>query len=293
MHASRFRKEVLSTLEPARGTYIYEASVRDLNEKTSPEDPCGYGSWLRGLIEYARRILELTEMRILDLGCGHGEFTVMMNLMGYDAMGLDVSDESLRLARILADENGIAPGRFVKGENGKLPFDDKSFDLVVMISSLEHISDATLSWLVPELDRVCRGIVFVQVPSAMKISDDHTGLKFVPWLPPRVASAYIALRGRRYRYWISESHEWDVTYRDLRTIENRFAKHFSMSIVPPEHSYPPIGQRDAVLDVKKRIDLGAFSFSVRIPLVTRYLQKAMGARIEHFYPYYNVAFRNR
>ena len=293
MVASNFRSEVLRNLEHARGTYIYEASVRDLHEKTSPDDPCGYRQWLSGLVEYAKQTFGLPVPRILDLGCGHGEFTVMLNLLGYDTVGLDINEEGLRLARLLAAENGIAPDQFVKGQEGRLPFADGQFDLVVMISSLEHIPDRTLSWLVPEVHRVCTGIVFVQVPSAMKVSDDHTGLRFVPWLPRPLAAAYVAARGRRYRYLISESREWDVVYRDLGAIESAFRSHFTMCLVPPCHSYPPIGDKDAVLDLKKKVTLGRVSFAIRVPLVHRRLQRALGVPLAHFYPYYNVVFRKR
>lgn len=289
IRADQFRREVLASLEPARGTYIYEAAVRDLDEKTAGDDPCGYQRWLAGLLEYCRRECGVDRLRILDLGSGNGELTVLMNLMGYDAIGLDVNDHGLRLARILAAENGISPDRFVKGRDAGLPFDTRSFDVVTMISSLEHIDDTTLSWLVPELARICRGLVIVQVPSPMKVSDDHTSLKFVPWMPGGLARRYVALRGGRYRYCISESGNWDVVYRDFSRIEALFKDHFSIRFLPREHSYPPCGPEDAVFSVANRICLGRTSVNVRVPIPWRILKRMAGAPIEHFYPYYNLA----
>src|SRR5688572_18579608 len=90
LRSASFRAEVLAALEPARGTYIYEACLRDLDDKTSPEDPCGYRAWLSGVVDHCARQREARTVRILDLGCGNGEFTVMLNLLGYDATGLDV-----------------------------------------------------------------------------------------------------------------------------------------------------------------------------------------------------------
>lgn len=288
-----FRTEVVAALEPARGTYIYEACLRDLDEKTSPEDPCGYRAWLSGIVHHCVGRRDPRAVRILDLGCGNGEFTVMLNLLGYDATGLDVNDRSLRLARLLASENGMLPGTFVKGVPGRLPFDDKSFDLITMISSLEHIEDTTLAWLVPELARICTGAVFVQVPSSMKVSDDHTGLRFVPWMPPALASLYIALRGSRYRYLVSESARWDVVYRNLEQIERAFSSRFTMAIAPRENSYPPCSPDSAVLDVRKELKLGHRSLTLRLPIPWRRLKRAAGTRIEHFYPYYNLVFAGK
>jgi SAM-dependent methyltransferase len=214
-----------------------------------------------------------------------------MNLLGYDAIGLDVNDRSLRLARLLAKENDLPDDRFVKASRQALPFEDDSFDVVALISSLEHIDDPTLSWLVPELARVCRGVVFIQVPSAMKVSDDHTGLKFVPWMPAAIAAMYVALRGKRYRYLISESSKWDVIYRNLNQIERRFKPRFSMHMVPAAHAYPPCTPGDAVFDVRKILRVGPVSVTIRIPLLFRHFRRAAGTRIEHFFPYYNVVFR--
>ena len=289
--ADRFREAVRRSLEPARGTYIYDSVVRDVEDKTSPLDPCGYCKWLRGLLAYCSEALGVGSPKILDLGCGAGELTTIMNLLGYDAVGADVSERALELARILADENHLSENRILKIEGRHLPFNDDTFDIVVMISVLEHIDDEAMTWLVPELKRVCRGIVFIQVPSSMKVSDDHTGLKFVPWLPHRIASFYVALRGKRYRYVISESKRWDVVHRNLDHIERLFTNDFNMNIAPSRHSFPQCVEQDAVLDIRKRIVIGPLSLPVCVPLPWRYLRKALGKRIEYFYPYYNLIFR--
>lgn len=292
MVAERFREAATKSIDHARGTYIYEAAVRDIHEKTSSQDPCGYSSWLDGLLTYCEKTFcPGFPTKILDVGCGTGELTVMMNLLGYDAVGADVNHRTLELAKILAVENQISEVRFVHVAQHRLPFEADSFDIITMISVLEHMDDVTLTWLVPELARVCRGIVFVQVPSRMKLSDDHTGLKFVPWLPSRIAAFYVALRGRRYRYQISDSQRWDVVYRDLAQIERYFSKRFEMHIAPSQHSFPQCTDSDAVLDIRKQVRFGPLSFPLRIPILTRHLGRAAGMRMEHFYPYYNLVFR--
>lgn len=280
----------MASLSDAQGTYIYDAVVRDLNDKTSSADPCGYRAWLGGLLPYLINHFHLHGKRVLDVGCGAGELTTMMNMLGYDAVGLDVHERALSLARTLARENGIPPGRFVLVRGSKLPFPDASFDIVTMISCLEHMGDEALSALVPELRRVCRGVIFIQVPSPMKISDDHTGLRFVPWMPGWMARPYIALRGRRYRYAISESGTWDVVYRTLRQIRRRFAG-LEMELIPPLHSFPACDASSAVLNIRKTVSIGAIQFELRIPLLHRRLARRLGAQLENFYPYYNVVFK--
>jgi hypothetical protein len=206
---------------------------------------------------------------------------------------VDVNRGAGGRARIHGAEKGVDPGRFVEGGEGALAFASDSFDIVLMISALEHIDDATLAWMVPELARVCGGVVFVQVPSPMKVTDDHTGLRWVPWMPTGIARAYVAMRGARYRYAVSRSTGWDVRYRALPAIERRFAARFDMAIVPPEHSFPPCGPEDAVLALRRRVRLGRREIRVSLPLVHRQLQVALGRRRADFYPYYNLAFRRR
>jgi ubiquinone/menaquinone biosynthesis C-methylase UbiE len=293
LKAEQFRAASLAALSHARGTYIYDASVRELENKTSPSDPSGYSSWLSGLLAYCANTFQMHSPKILDLGCGAGEFTVIMNQLGYTAIGADVNQQSLSLARILASENWVREEIFFHVPAKTLPFDDDSFDIVTLISALEHIDNSAMKWLVPEIARVCRGIVFIQVPSSMKVSDDHTGLKFVPWLPSRIAAFYIALRGPRYRYLISESKRWDVMHRNLRQIKALFSSEFDFHMVPPAHSFPNCGPGDAVLDLRKTVHLGRIALAIRFPLLLRYFRKAMGEEIEFFYPYYNVIFAKR
>ena len=289
----RFREEVTASLEAARGTYIYDACVRDLDDKTSPLDPCGYQRWLRHLLTYCAEHFQTPCRRILDFGSGNGEFTVVLNLMGYDTVGVEVNDRALGLARLLAAENDLDDRRFVKGVDRRLPFPDAHFDIALMISSLEHIDDSALQWIVPELARVCDGPVCVQVPSAMKLSDDHTGLKFVPWMPAWAARLYIGMRGPRYRYLTSQSGEWDVVYRNLDEVERAFSSRYEMHLLPREQSFPPCGPEHAVLDLRKSIQVGSRTVSLRVPLLWRRLKRLSGKRTEHFLPYYNVVFVKR
>lgn len=290
MRAEAFKAAVLGDLAYAKGTYVYDAIVRDLVEKTSEGDPCGYWSWLDGLFIYLVQAYGLSNCKIMDLGCGSGGLTVVMNLLGYEATGVDVDEAQLAYARLLARDNGIPAERFVLCKGSHLPFDDSSFDVITMFSCLEHMDDATLTSLLPELRRISRGVIFVQVPSPMKVTDDHTGLRFVPWMPRWLAQLYISLRGARYRYVISQSKTWDVEYRTLRQIQRRF-EGFKMDLVPPEHSFPQCRDSDAVMDLKKEIHLSSFRIKIRIPLIHRRLAVRWGERIQHFYPYYNLAFR--
>lgn len=45
--------------------------------------------------------------RVLDIGCGTGEFTIMLAKNGYEVTGVDISTEMLMVAREKAERNGV------------------------------------------------------------------------------------------------------------------------------------------------------------------------------------------
>ena len=97
---------------------------------------------------------------ILDAGCGEGFVT------GY----LAARDSTLSLTGVDLNQAAIdyaarrfgKHARFQTGSVYKLPFSDKSFDLVLCSEVLEHLSDPNFA--VRELKRVAQSYVLVTVP---------------------------------------------------------------------------------------------------------------------------------
>lgn len=75
--------------------------------------------------------------RVLDLGCGPGDGTVIITAAGATGIGLDYSQGMLGAAR---SEPTLA-GRLCRGDAGLLPFRDASFDKVVCTNSFHHYPD--------------------------------------------------------------------------------------------------------------------------------------------------------
>jgi SAM-dependent methyltransferase len=239
LRAERFLPEAEALLAPWTDTYIHGAALRGLREKVGLEE-AGYGPWLDGLTRHIDAEYGIAGRRILDFGCGTGELAVRMRLLGWDVTGVDLHLEHLRLARLLAEENGLAGSMFVEGDPGRLPFDDNAFGLVTAFSVLEHLDDRVLGWLLPELRRVSR-VVFVLVPNRLKWFDDHTGLRLIPWLPRRLAAGWVRIRGRYRRYHISRDGSWDVHFRWFGRIRRLFVDAgFDMRFPPDDLVYPPL-----------------------------------------------------
>lgn len=97
--------------------------------------------------------------KLLDIGCGSGRFLSLMHKQGFDVWGCELN----------LDSKDFAPksleGRIFYNELSKCGFAPKSFDVVIMIQSLEHMSQ--LDELLVEIRRIIKdnGIVFIYVPN--------------------------------------------------------------------------------------------------------------------------------
>ncbi|NJE02138.1 class I SAM-dependent methyltransferase [Thermococcus sp. JdF3] len=114
--------------------------------------------------EYRKRIEALEPLlmkhmpaggRVLDLACGTGGFSFLLEDLGFNVVALDNSDVMLSKAREFAKDRG-SKVEFVKGDARKLPFEENSFDYVVFIDSLVHFEPMDLNSTFKEVARVLK-----------------------------------------------------------------------------------------------------------------------------------------
>lgn len=92
-----------------------------------------------------RLILELVgdvgNCRVLDVGCGDGEFALELARRGASVVGIDSSSEMIEAARRRAKTHE-ADIVFQQAEARQLPFPDGQFDVVTAITILCFVEDA-------------------------------------------------------------------------------------------------------------------------------------------------------
>lgn len=97
------------------------------------------------------------EMSVLDLGCGDGLLLSLLKERGIIGKGLDISDEAVAKTR----NRGFEASVFDFSD--RLPFADKTFDVVVSLDVLEHLYNPEN--LLKEANRVSKRFVIIGVPN--------------------------------------------------------------------------------------------------------------------------------
>jgi SAM-dependent methyltransferase len=80
---------------------------------------------------------------VLEAGCGVGAQSVILGKNSPDArfVSLDISEESICRARVLAGASGLCNFSFVRSDLFSLSFPSESFDHVFLCFVLEHLAD--------------------------------------------------------------------------------------------------------------------------------------------------------
>lgn len=113
-------------------------------ERISLEDETFFGGYSNHIQRYAFVQPYCLDRRVLDAGCGTGYGTSYLAIHGTgNIVGLDISDEALAEANRLYRRDNL---RFVKGDVERLteiPDLGGSFDVVVNLENLEHLTNPT------------------------------------------------------------------------------------------------------------------------------------------------------
>ena len=85
----------------------------------------------------------VTGTRALDFGCGAGRSTRFLEGLGFEAVGVDVSESMLARAREGARQAGTPQVRFEKGDMRALPIADESVDVAISNGVINLAPDKT------------------------------------------------------------------------------------------------------------------------------------------------------
>lgn len=113
----------------------------------------------------ARLLGDVKGKRLLEIGCGGGQHSILLAKQGARCVGVDLSDEQVKYARRLAEREGV-DAEFYQGDAADLSmFDAESFDAAHSAFALHYVDD---------IDRCYREVFRVVRPGALFVfSFDH------------------------------------------------------------------------------------------------------------------------
>jgi len=154
----------------------------------------------------------LAKRRVLDCGCGRGDYVRALLARGADAFGVEFDAQKIAAGQA---QGGELAERIRVGDLEALALPDASFDLALLNEVLEHVPDDAAA--LAEVRRVLRpdGRLVVLSPTRLYPFETHGvfwrgsrrrvphTLPGVPWLP-------LALGSRLFDYWARNYWPWEL-----------------------------------------------------------------------------------
>lgn len=95
-----------------------------------------------GRLAWFDRHIDWAGLRVLDLGCAGGFTAEALTFKGARVTGIDPASQAIEAARARAETIGQSI-RYDVGGGEELPYEPESYDAVVCVDVLEHVSDLT------------------------------------------------------------------------------------------------------------------------------------------------------
>jgi len=129
---------------------FYRRYWKDEHIKVNPFD-CHPGEWTEENFKFHLDFFKpFIKNKVLDFGCGKGDFTHMISKHCDSVYGVDCSEIAVNKAKSAYPEITFQ----VLAENGRVPYDDGFFDAIFMVDVLEHVLDTET--LLEEVSRVLK-----------------------------------------------------------------------------------------------------------------------------------------
>lgn len=161
------------------------------------------------VVDFKSRARDPRGMKILDAGSGNGGTCISFAEAGAEVSGIEIEKDLFEISKSFAESRN-AKVEFILYDGKKMSFGDNSFDAVLSISVLEHVTDP-INYL-SEIFRVLKpgGYFYLAFPNRLWPRETHTLLWFVHWLPYKLAEFVTRVLKRNplpernlhfYTYW--------------------------------------------------------------------------------------------
>ena len=171
--------------------------------------------------------------RVLDVGCGNGEFLVRMKAYGWDVAGVDFDSAAVESAKRIGMDVRL-------GTLEQVDFRPDSFDAITLNHVIEHLHDPV------ETLRQCRrvlkpgGTVWINTPNVQSWGSERYGANWRGLEPPRHLTIFtpgaLRLACERAGFEVTATHgsPESVFFYEQSTAISEGRDPYSYTAIPPE-----------------------------------------------------------
>ncbi len=122
-----------------------------------------------------------SQVRVLDYGCGDGKIVKLLIAKEIESFGCDVFYDGSNYSEI--EQDSLFGTAILAMNEGKIPFEDNYFDLIVSNQVIEHVED--LDMTLSEFRRVLKsdGEILTIFPDKSCWREGHCEIPFLHWFP--------------------------------------------------------------------------------------------------------------
>jgi len=188
----------------------------------------------KSYIEFLNSHTPLQGKKVLDFGCGWGEYMYEAHERGADVYGLEPYKEDREVARLLMAQKGAEEK--VQGyeedirstsskqdmgfQESHIPFEDETFDVVYSCSVLEHVGD--YKGAIAEMVRVLKrgGVLAIDCPNYAYPKEHHYKMWWIPGTPKWLGKYILKMTHRDPAFL---EHIRYVTHRGIKKEMEQYA----------------------------------------------------------------------
>jgi len=170
-----------------------------------------------------RSVGPFSAKNVLELGCGRGDLSVFLAKQGAEVTGVDVGENLIAAARLLAQVNNVRC-EFRAANITDIPFKANTYDVVLGIAILHHLSPSDLRKALQETHRVLKedgAAFFVETVEDSKVFDFIQNIfprqkKGSRWYRPSI------LQRKAWRDYVKQMDDRALTSRELLAAGRQF-----------------------------------------------------------------------
>ncbi len=195
---------------------------------------------------------KISDVSVLDVGCGYGEYSVSISRYVKNVVGVEPFEQAYKYAC------KYSKGRNIKFYHNKIEEykTREKFDLVLSLTTLEHMPDADASFKNIFKLTSKGGLIYLTAPNKLWPYDNHYSLPFLTWLPVPVANFYVRITGRGVSY---EDSAYSKTYFGLIKFLDQFPCKYKFILPNNNAKYLGCGTTGSFYSVIKSVGIWMIS----------------------------------